>query len=182
MEKQKKIIGIVGQIASGKGTAAEYLKETYGASTYRFSTMLRDILSRIYIEHSRENLQDLSYILRQQFGEETLAKTMAHDVINDESSLVVVEGIRRPGDVAHLTKLPNFTLTEIFADMETRLERIKKRGENTDDTTKTLEEFKRDHEKEAEQKITEIAAEAKTRIDNNGTLEDLHKQLDTLIA
>jgi len=182
MKKQKKIIGIVGQIASGKGTAAEYLKKTYGASTYRFSTMLRDILNRLYIDQSRHNIQTLSTTLRENYGEDTLAKTMAKDVENDTNNLIVVEGIRRPDDIAYLKKLPGFTLSHIFADMQTRFERITKRDENSDDQSKTFEQFEEDHTKEPEMKIAEIVEEASVRLDNNGSLEDLHSQLDKLIA
>ncbi len=46
MEK-KIILGFAGEIASGKGTAAKYLVGRHEAATYRFSTMLRDIVERL---------------------------------------------------------------------------------------------------------------------------------------
>lgn len=181
MPNNKIILGFTGQIASGKGTAVEYLKTKYGAHTYRFSTMLRDLLNRIYLPQSRENLQDISRLIREHFGEDTLAHVMAEDVKNDPGALVVIDGIRRPDDVAFLAKLPGFVLIHISADMEKRFERITVRGENSDDTTKTFENFKKDHTNEAELKITEIAKEATETIDNNGTLKQLHEQLDRLV-
>lgn len=177
----KIILGFTGQIASGKGTVAEYLKEKYNASTYRFSTMLRDVLDRLYIEQSRENMQMISKVLRENFGEDVMAKVMAEDVKNDQGQVIVIDGIRRPDDVKYLKEVQGFVLVHIFSGMEKRLERIKARGENTDDNTKTLEEFKADHEREAEQKITEIASQAQEEIDNNGGFENLYKQLDNLI-
>jgi len=178
----KVIFGFVGQIASGKGTATEYLKTKHGASTYRFSTMLRDVLDRLYINQTRENLQAISQILRENFGEETLAHVMAEDVKNDKDKLVIIDGIRRPDDVKNFKKIPGFILVNITADIEKRFERIKKRSENLDDKQKTLEEFKADHKKEAELKINEIATEAKEIIDNNGNLENLYQNLDKLLA
>ena len=56
MANKKIIIGLVGQLACGKGTVAEYLKEKYGASVYRYSTMLRDVLNRLYLEINRVNM------------------------------------------------------------------------------------------------------------------------------
>ena len=56
MISNKIILGFTGLIASGKGTAAKYFNEKYGATTYRFSTMLRDLLNRIHVEHSRDNI------------------------------------------------------------------------------------------------------------------------------
>ncbi len=181
MTSNKIILGFVGQIASGKGTASEYLKTKYQAKTYRFSTMLRDILNRLYLEVSRENLQKISQVIRENFGEETLSKVIAEDVKNDSAPIIVIDGIRRPGDIQFLKEIPGFILINIFADIEKRFERIKARDENSDDTKKTFEQFQLDHTKEAELKIVEIAGEATEQIDNNGNLEDLYAQLDALV-
>ncbi len=177
----KLILGFTGQIACGKGTVAEYLEKRYQASTYRFSTMLRDILDRLYLEHSRNNMQLLSSTLRQNFGEDTLARVMANDVEHDTNQIIVVEGIRRPDDILYLGTIPGFVLVAIEADMKVRYDRIVARGENTDDTTKTFEQFQADHEQEPEQKIAAIMREASEVINNDGTLEDLHTQLDALV-
>lgn len=181
MPNNKIIIGFTGLMASGKGTAAKYLEKKYGASTYRFSTILRDLLDRLYLSQSRDNLIRISEIVRATFGESILAKAMANDAEKDKNNLVIVEGIRRMADIEHLRKLPNFVLVEIFADMEKRLERIQKRRENLDDATKTMEQFKSDHQRSTETTIPEVASHAQARIDNNGSIENLHQQLDTLV-
>ena len=66
----KIILGLAGEMASGKGTVAKYAATKYGAKSWRFSTMLRDVLDRLLLEQSRDNLQNLSTVLRQNFGEE----------------------------------------------------------------------------------------------------------------
>lgn len=177
----KIILGFVGQIASGKGTAAAYLKEKHQASVHRFSTMLRDVLNRLYLEVNRDNLQKLSSATREYFGSDTLSKVIAEDVKKDDNRLLVIDGIRRPDDVKYLKNIPGFILVNISADIEKKYERIISRNENTDDTKKTLEEFKNDHEREAEVQINEIAKQATEHIDNNETLEKLYEQLDTLV-
>ena len=83
MSQQKIIIGLVSKIAAGKGTVTKYLQDKYGASAYRFSTMLRDALNRLYVEINRKNMQKLSTILRQNFGEDLMAKVIAEDVKRD---------------------------------------------------------------------------------------------------
>jgi len=178
----KLILGFVGQIASGKGTAAAYLKEKHHASVHRFSTMLRDVLNRLYLEVDRDNLQKLSSAIREFFGSDTLSKVIAEDVKKDTSELIVIDGVRRPDDVKYLKNIPAFILVNINADIEKKYERIIKRGENTDDTIKTFEEFKKDHGREAEVQINDIAREAAEHIDNNGTLKELYKQLDEIIS
>jgi len=178
---RKIIIGFSGLLASGKGTAAKYLEQKYKASPYRFSTIMRDMLRRIYLEQTRDNMIKMSETIRATFGEEILAKTIAKDAENDINQIVVVDGIRRLADIAHLTYLDNFILVEIFAEPKTRFERLVKRGENPDDTTKTFEEFLADHERSTEVTINDVLPFAKEKIDNNGTFEELYAQIDAFI-
>lgn len=177
----KLILGFVGEMASGKGTAVSYIKKKYGATTYSFSTMLRDILDRLYLPHTRDNMIDLSVWVRGHFGEDTMARTMANDIAKDSHDIIAVEGIRRPADIEHLKKLSGFRVVEIVADERTRFERLVKRAQNPGDATKTLEEFQADSQKPTEISIRDVAKEATEHMDNNGTTEELHRQLDTLI-
>jgi dephospho-CoA kinase len=177
----KIILGFVGPIASGKGTACEYLNKEYQATTHRFSTMLRDVLNRLYIPQTRENLQAVSLVLRQQFGDDMLAKVISQDVANDPSEMIAIDGIRRLPDIAFLKELPGFYLVYINADQKIRYERITKRDENTDDTQKTFEQFQQDEQREAEKHIAEVGQQANIQINNDGNLDDLHKQIDKII-
>lgn len=182
MQINRVIFGFTGFIGAGKTTAINYLQEKYKAESYAFSTPLRDILRRTYEPETRENLQKLSNILRDGFGQDLLAKIIAQDVRESIAHLIGVDGVRRPADIAHLREIDGFHLIYITADMETRYTRLTERGQNPDDATKTFEQFKADQEREAEQKIPEIATEATETIDNNGTLEQLYAQLDSLVG
>jgi len=181
MAEDKIILGFTGLPASGKGTAAKYFVEKYEAKSFRFSTIMRDLLDRLYMPHSRENMSHISTVLRQNFSEDIFAKVMAEDVKQAEVELVVIDGARRLADIEHLRKIPGFKLVSIEVEMKTRYERLIKRGENPDDNSKTWEAFQADHELETEQTIPELMSQADAVIDNNGTLEDLYKQLDKLI-
>lgn len=179
---QKIILGLSGEIASGKGTAAKYVCESYGGSSHRFSTMLRDVAKRMYLEENRENIQKISTIFRQNFSDDLLSKVIFHDVENDSHEYVTVDGVRRAPDIEYLKKLPGFKLVYIEADMEKRYERITKRGENSDDSGKSFEEFKKDHERETELRIKDLKNIADFVVDNNGTFEELFGQIDKIIS
>jgi len=178
---QKTVFVFCGLMASGKDTSADYLKNKYQASIYSFSTMLGDTLKRFYLDFNRDNLIKISEMIRQTFGEDIMAKTMAKDVENDTNNIIVVSNARRPADIEYLSKLPNFVLVEISADPETRYRRLVNRSQKTDDSTKTFEQFMTDHQRSTELSILEVAKQATEKIDNNGSAEELHKQLDTLV-
>ena len=168
-------------MASGKGTIAKYATEKYNARTWRFSTMLRDVLDRLSLEQSRDNMQTLSTILRQNFGEELFARVMAEDVKKDTSEIIVVDGVRRLADIKYLKEIPQFKLAYLEADMQKRYERIVKRAENSDDAKKTFEVFKKAHEDESELQIKDLKNDADFLIDNNGSYEDLYAQVDKIL-
>jgi len=178
---KKTIIGLVGELASGKDVTKKYLEDHYGASCHRFSTILRDVLRRLYLPIVRENLQDLSTVLRQRFGEDLLAKIIAEDVKNDPHEIIVVDGIRRDADIAYLKTLPGFILLSLEVEAKTRYERLIKRQENADDASKTYEQFLADGKKEAELEIPSVMAKANYKLNNNGTLENLYQQIEKII-
>jgi dephospho-CoA kinase len=178
----KIILGLTGLIASGKDVSKKYLGKKYGASSHRFSTMLRDILNRLYLPIDRNNLQNLSLDLRTRFGNDALARVIAEDVKNDPAEIVIVEGIRRLADIVTLKDLPNFYLVSVDAAPAIRHERLVKRNENVGDAAKTFAQFLTDEKREAELEIPTVMAQAKYHLGNNGTLEELYRQIDKIIA
>ncbi|MBI5621895.1 AAA family ATPase [Candidatus Falkowbacteria bacterium] len=177
----KIILGFVGEISSGKGTACQYLKEKYGAPSYRFSGILRDILGRLYLPIVRDNMQHMSQTLRKNFGQDTLARVIAEDVNKDSAELIAVDGVRREPDIKYLRRFAGFSLIYLTADQPIRYERIIKRGENVDDTSKTFEQFQQDERAEAEIHILETGQTANFTINNNGTIEQLHQQIEDIL-
>lgn len=177
----KLILGICGEMGSGKGTIAQYLTGQKGGGSHRFSTMLRDVLDRLFIDQSRENIQNLSTMLRQTFGDDLMAKVMYHEASKDQHDIVVIDGVRRLSDIIFLQKLPEFKLIYVEAIIETRYTRISTRGENADDNTMTFEEFVKAHQAEPETQILDLKTHADIVLDNNGSLENLHTKLDQII-
>jgi len=177
----KLIIGFAGEMGSGKGSIAEHIVENYNAGSHKFSQIFRDILDRVYLDQSRENISKLSLILRQNFGEDILAKSIFHDVQNDEHEIIVIDGVRRLEDIVYLRNLPEFKLLYVDADIKIRYERLVQRGENAGDSSKTFEQFCDDHKANADAYIVDLMKSANTVVHNNGTYEELYKQIDEFI-
>ncbi|NCU44607.1 hypothetical protein EOM71_02940 [Candidatus Falkowbacteria bacterium] len=176
----KLIIGLTGQLAAGKTTIAKYLAEKYGGKVYGFSGPLRDIVDRLTLPQTRENMANLSSILRRQFGQDIILKAIMRDVQNEPCPFILLEGMRRYGDFMAFREFPNFHLVAVLAEQELRHQRMTKRGQNPDDATKTLEQFKLDEQGEAEQDIPRAIAEADFKVDNNGDLAALYEQAEAI--
>jgi dephospho-CoA kinase len=105
------VIGVTGEMASGKDTVTEYLVARYGAKKYRFSDILRSILDLLYIPQTRESLTKLSILLRQGYGDDLLAQVIEKKAADDKAHpLVVIDGIRRYQDIAYFNHKEGFTL------------------------------------------------------------------------
>lgn len=177
----KLILGVAGEMGSGKEAVSKHLVQSYHANAHNFSQILNDVLNRLYLDITRENQTPLSGILRKTFGEDILAKVMYRDSVDDVSDVVVIQGIRRHEDMKFLKQLPNFKLLYIDADMETRFERVKVRGEKVNDSKMSFEEFKKTHEYETEQTILDLRSYADYTLNNNGAYTELYKQIDEIM-
>lgn len=177
----KIIIGLVGPLASGKGEVKKYLENKFGAISYKFSDILRDVLKRLYLPTSRENLQTLSTDLRTKYGNDILAKVIAADAKNDNRDLIIIDGVRRLDDILYLKDDPNFKLIAIDAKPEIRFKRMCLRNENPGDAHKTFAEFLVDSEREAEKEIPKTMATANYHLENNDDLSNLFEQIDILL-
>jgi len=178
----KLIIALVGQLASGKGVVKEYICKKYLAKSYKFSSPLRDVLERLYLPVSRENMQNISLDLRKRFGEDLLAKIIAQDAKKDKTDVIVIDGARRLDDIKHLQPLSEFKLISVSTEAESRHQRVKERNENDGDKEKTLIQFQEDEKRESELEIPKVMAASNYQIDNNGSFEELYRQIDIIFA
>ena len=175
------IIGFVGKPGCGKGTAADVLRKQYGAGYCRFSAILNDILSRLYVEKVRENFAKLSEGLRKSFGEDVLSYAIEQETLRAPEEIVVVDGIRRVEDIIALEPLPQFKLIAIEASPEIRYERIKHRGERENETNMTWEQFLAEEQLSTEVTIPAVMARARETVNNDGSPAELEKRIHELM-
>ena len=176
------ILGLVGDKAGGKGTIAKHLIEKHGARSYAFGGILKDLLTRLHLPLTRENYIKISVNLRATFGEPLFAAAMAEDVSRDTTPLVVVDGIRRVADIDQLRGIPGFHLLYVTADPKVRWQRSVKRAEKVGEADMTFEQFMAEEQAPTETSIADVAREAEITIDNNGTFDELHVQVEKAVA
>jgi|SRR3989344_3728158 len=181
------MIGITGRNAAGKGEVANYLK-TKGFVYYSLSDVIREEATKRRLEHSRANLINLGNELRKKFGPDYLAqqvnKKIKNLLKNKKNQNFVVDSIRSPYEARELTKNKRFTLVGIDAPVELRFKRLLERNRIGD--AKTLEEFKQQEQREnlksdTSQQLDATFGMAKKIIVNDGSLKELHKNINNLL-
>ena len=178
----KIIIGLAGQIASGKDTIAAYIAEKYNSVTVSFSAPLRSILNRLYMPIDREHLSGMAQCLIDKFGTDVLSRTIAKEIEASDKQIFVLPNIRREADYSQLEHNPGFVLVGINTDLKNCYDRLIKRGQNEDDKNKTWEQFQKDLQLSTEVSIAGLIKKSTIKLDNNGSLEDLYKQIDKMMS
>ncbi len=175
------VIGLSGRIGSGKGTAAAHLKKKYKAQQFIYSDILSDILKRLSLPITRENLQKLGKGLRAELGAEVLVGAMEGDLKAAKSELRLIDGIRYVNEAEMLKKFPHNKLIFIDAPLQLRYERSKKRGEKGEGKM-TLSEFKEKEKAATEKELDKVRKMADVVIDNTGTVAELYRQIDRMMG
>lgn len=173
-------IGIVGSIASGKDTVADYLKQK-GFQAISLSDILRGIMKEENIEVTVPNMTEYGNKLRNSKGNGFLAQK-AYEAINQKNAILT--SIRQVGEVEFLKSKPNFYLIKLDAPIKMRIDRLISRGREGD--IKDINELKAIEAKQADGKggdmnMNKCFAMADYTIINDGTFPDLYKKIDELL-
>jgi len=175
------VIGLVGEKGSGKETFSKFLKEMVAEEDLahiRFSDILKDTLEAWDLPTTRENMQHLAVIMNQGFGEGTLTHAVYQRISKLKKKIIILDGVRWKTDVELLERFKNHTLIYITADLESRYKRLKKRAEKSGEDRSSMEQFLKEEKAPNELLIQEIGAQAEVKIENNGTLNELRRQVE----
>ena len=179
-----KVIGAVGDIGSGKDEVLKYLRDRYGVPYLSTGDIVRRMAQEDGVEGTRENLEAISKRCFTEMGRGCFVRMAAQEIMKRGWEVAGISGVRSPDDVAVMKEMfgSGFVLVRVdINDPRIRFERVRLRSERRDPLT--WEAFQeQDKNEEQEFHINRAEAMADYSIDNSGTLEDLHKQLDELVA
>jgi dephospho-CoA kinase len=176
----KEVIGIVGTIAVGKDTAGDHISDTLHIPSFQISFPLKEICIETGVEPTRDNLIALGTQLAVEHGDGYLAEYILERVPNR----AIITGMRQLGQIAVLESHSSLTLLSIDADPSIRFERAKRNNKLGE--AKILEEFVAreiaENSAPNAQRLFEVMNLAQYHLSNEGTIEELYSQLDSIFT
>jgi len=174
-------IGLTGIMATGKGESAKILKKL-GFNYISLSDIVRTEAAKMEKQVTREDMQDIGNMLRENGGEGILAKKVREKISESMQKKWVIDGIRNPTEVIELKRLNSFFLIGLTTPLYTIINRIKKRKRDTDtgdeiETKKRIEREKGIGESEHGQQVEKCLLMADFTIKNNKTIKDLESNI-----
>lgn len=177
-------IAVIAEAGAGKDVVAEYLIEKYGYSRYAFADNVKLVAETWFPElygNGKEKprwlLQTIGTMFRE-IDEYVWINAMLEDIANSKAyrernkyskEHITITDCRMPNEYEVL-KEKGYTFLRVVTDEDIRLKRLKDRGDS----------FKEeDLEHHTESFYNSFHCDYV--IDNNGTLDELHKQIDNLM-
>lgn len=175
------VIWITWTIGAGKWTLVDYLMGKYAFQHFSVRAYLIKKIEQKGLPINRDSMVIVANELREKYGSGYIAQELYLEAKKWWSN-AIIESIRTIWEIDLLKKQWSFFLFAVDADPSIRYERIKSRASETDHISYT--EFLSNEEREMhsedpnKQNLKSCIALADHVFMNNGTLEDLHTEVD----
>lgn len=179
-----KIIGITGTLGAGKGTIVDYLTTHHGFKHFSVRGYLLKIINQKGMEVNRDSMVDIANELRATNSPSFIAEELFKEAMESGQNCII-ESIRTLGEVNALKTKGNFSLFAVDANRKLRYERILERASETDrisfDTFVENEEREMNSTDPNKQNIAACMQLADYTFTNDGSLEELYKEIDVVL-
>lgn len=178
------ILGVTGTDGSGKGTVVDYLVREKGFTHYPARAIFIEEIERRGIENNRANMRLMGNYFRATHGDDFLIQYYLPKIAEAGDAKAAIESIRAVAEAETLKKNGGI-LVAVDANEHLRYKRVQQRRSSSDQVS--FEEFKQQEALELDdpdphgmqkRKVMEMADYTVT---NDGTLEELHAQVDAVL-
>lgn len=177
------IIGITGSFGAGKGTVVDYLKKEKGFTHYSASGFIVEEIERRGMPVNRDSMIVVANELRADHGPSYIIDSLyarAEEVEGD----VIIESLRAVAEVQRIKELGGIVLG-IDALPEVRYKHILARNSVKDHVTfekwLSQEQAESNQNDPTKQNIFGALKESDYTITNNGTIDELYKEVEKFL-
>lgn len=177
------LIGITGTNGAGKGAVVEYLVAAKGFSRYSGRSIILEAIHAKGLTPKRSAMRDVANELRKEHGPGYIMERLYDMAKNDTNA--VLESVRTIGE-AEFLKSKGAKLIAVDAKKETRYERIL--SMNHDEKPLSFQDFELMENREMassepwDMNVFGVMQLADARIENDGTLAELHEKVDQALT
>lgn len=171
------IIGFCGLPGSGKSTAIDAIKDLGFVIT--MGDVIRDEAKLRNVEPSSDNLGNIAKILREEEGQNIIAKKCIDLIVDLNKRIIFIDGIRSPIELQEFKEKWKFPLIAVVIDENLRVKRLLKRYRSDD--TENLAKLKERDVREIGFGLTNVIEMADYKISNDTTMKELRKKIRKLV-
>lgn len=173
------VIGLLGEQGSGKSTFITLLQACIPGEEIgcvRSSDILAESLNALGIPRSRKNYTKHVLMIEKEHGTGTLAEEVYRRLIKLPTKKRIWDGVRWTQDVRVIRRFSDSLLVYITADIKTRYQRVKTRGDKFGETDLTFDEFEAEEQSLTEKDIPTIGAKADMPPIHNDSSREAYRQ------
>lgn len=177
------IIGITGSFGSGKGTVVDFIKHL-NFKHYSASGFITEEIVRRGLPINRDSMIEVANDLRNIHGPAYIVESL-YQRAQEAGGDAVIEALRATAEVHKIKELGGKVLG-VDADSKLRYERVRRRGSEKDAVS--YEKFLAQERAESnpddptKQDVFGALEESDYVITNNGSLEELHAQIEDVLT
>ena len=149
---------------SGKSTIANGLKSK-GFHVINMGDIIRKIATQRKISPTRHNLSIIMKEMRKNYGPSIIADLIKNDIMNSDSEIIIVDGIRSYDEINSLNKLAPTKIISVHTSADRRYNLLNNRGRSDDPNCKKY--FSERDKQEIEIGVGKPIALADESISNN---------------
>ena len=172
-----KVIGFCGLPGSGKSTAMEAINDL--GTIIIMGDVIRNEAKIRGIEPTDVNLGKIANNLRNESGQEIIAKMCVELINNSKSDVNFVDGVRSIAEINIFRKSWKFPLIATTIDENTRFKRLYERARHDD--PKTIDELRERDKREIYFGLKEVIKNAEYKIENSSTIEELQNKTRRIV-
>jgi deoxyadenosine/deoxycytidine kinase len=180
------IVGFMGNICTGKTTAAQYASETFGGRTYSLAWALKMIVEKMDMPKTRDTLVNLGESMKLYMGNSIFVEAALRNIStkNAKDVPVFIDDVRFPYEAKAIEEAGG-TIIYIDSDLQKMWDRYEKRNREID-TISSYEEFVNYLYECPSERFAYLygnrAGEGYEIISNRGNLEEFRDQVERMIV